>query len=146
MSNRLERWRSRPHHSSPWLTDIYRHVLIKWFKMFLAVCVCVFSIRVEVAVHESGDCRLSLYELINSFSFSFPALLCSIPPLFPCCAQREYMHHSTLLLSARCPIGQLPPYSSTPLSCCFICLSVPWMKWRHHCSRSSGYLPQHAFT
>lgn len=88
------------------------------------------------------DCRPTVSVWINNSSgFFIPS------PSLPSGTQWEYMHHGALLFSARCPIGQLPPYCTpTPLSpahppsfsCCFISLSVPWMKWRRHCSRESA--------
>lgn len=148
MSNRLERWRSRPHHSSPWLTDIYRHVLIKWFKMFLAVCVCVFYPSWSCCSWERRLQTVSVWinKLLQLF-FPRSTLLYSstLPMLCPVGI------HASQHTAPQCKV----PYWTTPsllLHPPQLLLYLPLRavdemetslqqgEW------SSGYLPQHAFT
>lgn len=127
-----------------------------WIRLKLFVCVsaCVQPRQLEAAATWVWrDCRATVSVWINNSSGFFILL-----PFFRSVTHWEYMHQGALLFSARCPIGQRPPYfTPQPLLSCPLAI-LQLLLYLPHCavdemetscrreSGSSGYLPQDVFT
>lgn len=101
------------------------------------------SNNLRLLLPECGETpdRLSLYELITPLAFLSPHPPSQALPRGNTCITELCSSVQGALLDNFLLTSPPNPSSAVHLpsfSCCFISLSVLWMKWRHHCRRESG--------